>query len=269
MAKRFIDTELDDKEWYMRLSCRLKCAVGFLFRKCDAAGIWEPNYILAGTYIGEPVTENEILAIDQGKQFEKLPGGKIFVIGFCDFQYGKLTEECKPHRPIIAKLKKLGLYERVLKGYQKGIERVQEKDKEKEMDKEQDEGGVGETIHSGIVPDMASQFVELNPAYPFDRLVDYPSLLEIGGKILKWQKLGGQITDRENSEKIKLRWGEIIVHIRSDGHFKKYSLSQINKHFQSIVQSLTAEPHGSHKRTPSGEHKPGTSEARINTAKKW
>jgi hypothetical protein len=70
VAKRFFDTELDDKEWFMTLSCRLKCAVQYLFRKCDATGVWEPNYILATAYVGEGgFTEQEILSIDGGRQF--------------------------------------------------------------------------------------------------------------------------------------------------------------------------------------------------------
>lgn len=152
MPKRFTDSELDDKEWFMTLSCRLKCAVQYLFRKCDATGVWEPNYILATAYVGEGgFTEQEILSIDGGKQFEKLPNGKIYLPGFCDFQYGVLTETCRPHRPIIQKLKKHGLYERVLIEYQKGTNTLEEKekDKDKEQEKEQEqeiEGGAGETL---------------------------------------------------------------------------------------------------------------------------
>ena len=72
MAKRFFDTELDDKQWFMELSCRLKCAVQHIFRKCDHAGIWEPNYALAAAYVGEGgFTELELLGIDGGQQSRK------------------------------------------------------------------------------------------------------------------------------------------------------------------------------------------------------
>jgi hypothetical protein len=60
----------------MALSCRLKCAVRYLFDKCDSAGVWTPNYKLAETYVGEPFTEIEILEVDDGDQFEKF-GEKI------------------------------------------------------------------------------------------------------------------------------------------------------------------------------------------------
>lgn len=137
--KRFTDTDIWDKSWFMALSCKQKCLVRFLFDKCDNCGIWEPNYRIAEIYIGEAVTEEEILAIDEGNQFEVLENGKIFASGFCEFQYGELTETCKPHLPIIKKLKKLGLYEYVSKGYPKGIDTLKEKEQEKDTDKEKEE----------------------------------------------------------------------------------------------------------------------------------
>lgn len=110
MAKRFIDTELDDQPWFCELSCRMKCAVQYLFRKCDHAGIWQPNYKIAEAYIGEGgFTEQELLAIDQGRQFMKLPNGKIFLPGFIKFQYGKLSKDCKPHVPIYRSLERNGI----------------------------------------------------------------------------------------------------------------------------------------------------------------
>ncbi|MFT3704681.1 MAG: hypothetical protein QM802_20115 [Agriterribacter sp.] len=136
--KRFTDTDIWDKTWFMRLSCRLKCVVRHMFDKCDNVGIWEPNYIIASTYVGEDFSEADVLGINEGKQFELLENGKIFIKDFCDFQYGELTETCKPHLPIIKKLKKLGLYERVSKGYIKGMHTLEEKEKEKDIEKEKE-----------------------------------------------------------------------------------------------------------------------------------
>lgn len=264
MAKRFVDTELDDKPWFNGLSCRLKCAVQYVFRKCDSAGIWEPNFVIAAAYVGEGgFTEAELLAIDNGEQFEKLPRGKIFVVGFCDFQYGKLSEECKPHRPVIQKLKKLGLYERVLKGYQKGFKTLQEKETDKEEEK--DKGGAGENFEPvGIVPDMAKQFTDQNAGYFFDQQADFPVIAELAVKIHKWENMPGRFTDSENVDQIRLRWGEIVTHVRADTHLSKYSLSQINKHFSSITQSFNSGRNGKHRQPASGKPaKPGTGTSRI------
>lgn len=245
----------------MVLPCRLKCAVEYLFKKCDATGVWEPNYILAATYVGEGgFTEQELFSIDGGKQFEKLPNGKIFLPGFCDFQYGVLTESCRPHRPIIQKLKKHGLYERVLIGYQKGTNTLEEKDKDKEKEKEQekdfgkfenllppDSEPAPDPIPQGIVPDMLQDFVQQNQEYPVNQETDFPALREIGGKIVDWMKLPGDLTHPKNLRDIRLRWGELVTHAKAHPHFQTYSISQINKHFQSICQSFNSGKNGKQK----------------------
>lgn len=143
--KRFFDTELWDKEWFMELSPKMKCLVQFIFAKCDQAGVWSPNWTLASAQIKERVSENDLLPLKE--HFEKLPTGKYFVVDFIQFQYGTLTENCMPHRKIILLLKKYGLYERVLKGYQKPtIVRAQEENKEEDKEEEEDNtGGPGET----------------------------------------------------------------------------------------------------------------------------
>lgn len=170
MAKRFTDTNIWDKPWFMALSCKNKCVVRYLFERCDNVGVWEPNYILAGVHIGEPITELDILSVDGGKQFESLENGKIFIKDFCDFQYGELSENCKPHIPVIKRLQKLGLFERVCKGYTKGIHTLEEKDKEQEQEKEKKKGkGSGENQKTADVPDtsqkLRSEYVDLQKSF--------------------------------------------------------------------------------------------------------
>ena len=107
MPKRFTDTELWDKEWFMSLSTKHKCLVKYVRDKCDIAGIWNPNYILASVYIGEKVSQEELLNIDNGKQFELLSDGKIYCTGFIEFQYGATLNPNSPiHNKIIEILKK-------------------------------------------------------------------------------------------------------------------------------------------------------------------
>jgi len=107
MPKRFTDTELWDKEWFMSLSTKHKCLVKYVRDKCDIAGIWNPNYTLASIYIGEKVFQEELLSIDNGKQFELLNDGKIYCIGFIEFQYGTTLNPNSPiHNKIIEILKK-------------------------------------------------------------------------------------------------------------------------------------------------------------------
>ena len=139
MAKRFIDTELWQKEWFQDLSVENKLLLKYIFENCDCAGVWNSNYRLASFILGVSVTQENIAKINSNKpQFEVLPNGDIFVIDFVKFQYGTLSENCKPHKPVIEKLKKYNLFERVLKGYGKGFETLEEKEQEQYKEKEKE-----------------------------------------------------------------------------------------------------------------------------------
>lgn len=107
MSKRMTDTDLWDKEWFMALTPRIKCAVEAIRAKCDLAGVWSPNWPLLNTYINDPkkVTETEILKIDSGAQFAKMPDGKIFCVGFVEFQNGTLGDSSPIHKKIKGLLK--------------------------------------------------------------------------------------------------------------------------------------------------------------------
>ena len=139
MAKRFIDTELWQKEWFQDLSIENKLLLKYIFENCDCAGVWNSNYRLASFILGVQVNQDDIKKINEKKQqFDILSNGDIFVIDFIKFQYGTLSENCKPHKPVIEKLKKYGLFERVSKGFPKGFQTLEEKEQEqyKEKDKE-------------------------------------------------------------------------------------------------------------------------------------
>lgn len=128
----------------MDLRPHMKCLVDFVRDKCDVAGFWEPNWVLAQTYIDQSgkikLSEADLLKIDRGQQFVKMPDGKIFCVGFIEFQYGQLSETCNPHKKIISILKKHGVYERVLQGYFKGTSTLEEEEEEQELDKEEEKG---------------------------------------------------------------------------------------------------------------------------------
>ena len=139
MAKRFVDTEIWNKAWYQELSIKEKILVKYIFEQCDCAGVWDINFRLASFIIGETVSIKDINSINEKNLlFEIFDNDKIFVIDFIKFQYGSLSENCKPHKPVIEKLKKYNLIQRVFKGYSKGIETLEEKEKEKEQLKEKE-----------------------------------------------------------------------------------------------------------------------------------
>lgn len=138
MAKRFTETDIWNKQWFQELNLKQKILLKYIFENCDCAGVWEMNFRLASFVIGETVTLDDIQEINNKKQqFEILDNGNLWVIDFIKFQYGKISENCKPHIPVINKLKKYNLFERVSKGYPKGTYgNLEEKEKEKEKEKE-------------------------------------------------------------------------------------------------------------------------------------
>lgn len=131
MSKRFVDTELWNKQWFQELSIKHKILVRYIFENCDCAGVWELNFRLATFIIGEKVTIDDLQSINKTKELiEFIESDKIFIKNFVKFQYGTLSENCKPHKNIIEKLKKYNLYDRVSKGYPKGIDTLEEQEQE-------------------------------------------------------------------------------------------------------------------------------------------
>lgn len=131
------------------------------------------------------------------------------------------------------------------------------------------ENGVRETQQPAIVPAMVNQFKDQFPRYLADQSKDYPAAREIAEKLLEWESLTGFASDPGNSELIKRRWGEIVLHISAHQHYREYDLSKINKYFQSIVQSFNNGTATTNRGINTGSGKPGTSEARIKRAGEW
>ena len=135
--KRFTDTRKFFDEWFQSLSQAHKLAWLYLLDDCDAAGVVDLNARLASFLIGEEVDWDAFcMASDQ--RVVRLESGKLFLTGFIEFQYGRLSRECKAHAPVFASLEKhfsnRDVPQRVSKGYPKGIHTLKEKDKEKDKD---------------------------------------------------------------------------------------------------------------------------------------
>jgi len=137
MADRFRDNEIWKRPWYRKLGSIGRDAYNYIHDSCDCVGVWIPDFEAAEFYIGSKIDWESILE-NCHNNIEVLPDGKWWIVDFCDYQYGELTESCKPHKKYIALLRRYGLLDRVLKGYTKGIDTLQEKEKEKEKEKEED-----------------------------------------------------------------------------------------------------------------------------------
>nr|DAL11909.1 MAG TPA_asm: putative replisome organizer protein [Caudoviricetes sp.] len=164
MKKRFTDTDKWQKRWFGDLNPKHKLLWLYCCDVCSAAGIVDFNPRFFSFALGFAVTQdtlNKALG-DKIVWLEKY--NKFFIPSFVDFQYGQLSEFCKPHKPIIEELKKWGLIElengkgivrvskglckginTLSKGYAKGFQTLEEKEKEREQEQEiTGKGVVGE-----------------------------------------------------------------------------------------------------------------------------
>jgi hypothetical protein len=149
MSKRFTDTNKFDDPWFCNLSKDAKLVWEFILAKCDNAGVWEPNFRIGTACLGE--VDWDACLTELGDRIIVLTNGRWWAWKFVAFQYGQLSEACKPHQNVIRLLRQHGLLERLFelqskgypteaKEYPKGIHTLQEKDKDKEEDKEEDKG---------------------------------------------------------------------------------------------------------------------------------
>lgn len=111
MPKRFTDTGLWQKEWFLNYTMKQKLLLRFLYDNCDNAGIYEPNYSLLRVYIGEEVTESDIISLNTNKEkVRKLPNGKFYLMQFIKFQQGNfLNPKNNAHKQIIQLLRSNGI----------------------------------------------------------------------------------------------------------------------------------------------------------------
>jgi len=185
-VKRFTETEKWKDPWFRVLSPAQKCLWMYLCDNCDHAGVIEPDFGLVSFQIGAKVSEKDMEAL--GDRVLLMDNSKYWVRAFVRFQYGKLSEACKPHAPVLAAIARHGIdmddfykNERLSKGIDrlpdtlskafdrlpgtlsKGIQETpkgyqslqeEEKDKDKETDKET------ETDRDSSLPFKSQEFCD-------------------------------------------------------------------------------------------------------------
>lgn len=130
-SKRFVDINRWNKPWFRKLGSEGRDIWNFINDNCESAGIWEIDLEGMSFNLGFEVTMERIKSIF-GDRIKFIGDNKLFIPGVIKFQCGDLSEACKPHLPIIKRLKELGLY----KDYTKGLHTLEEKEEEKDKDKE-------------------------------------------------------------------------------------------------------------------------------------
>lgn len=229
MAKRFTDTELWDKEWYMKLTLKQKCLLKLIRDKCDLCGVWSPNWIIASAYIGEAVKEVDLLEIDNGQQFKKLPSGKIYCIGFIEFQYGNLSEKSPVHKKILSLLEQNGLLDNYKQTpYKYPINRVQDKEEDKEEVKE--EYKVKDGNEKFLIPEILQNWYETFPTYTKSKDDDFPAVLRIISFMMQQHGIPN-MNDPDAKEKILGTFEAIAELVKKESFW-------INKPLKSIANNV-------------------------------
>jgi len=113
MGKRFVDSEMVLKQWWRQLPPEVKVLWEFLRCRCDGAGVWAVDRDSAEFHVGAKLpwdTLPDMILGNKGEALvEEFEPGKWWIPTFCTFQYGTLSPNCKPHRPVLASLAKHGL----------------------------------------------------------------------------------------------------------------------------------------------------------------
>jgi len=138
--KRFTETEKWRDPWFRKLSAGAKLAFLYIIDNCDNAGVWTADKELADFSIGMEIPWVKVLEAF-GERVSVLPSGDWLIVRFVEFQFGKLSKDCKPHLQVMRLIEK----HRVSKGYPKGFRTLEEKEEDKEKDQKGDARGKPES----------------------------------------------------------------------------------------------------------------------------
>lgn len=135
MSKRFADTEIWRKDWFLDLSDKQKLLVKFLFDNCDCAGVYEISYKTLQFCFNDEIKKEDFAGI---KQIKFLDENKIFIEDFIEFQYGvsidQLNEKNNVHRGILKSLNKNNVFSTLNQPLGNPSQRVLDMDKDKDKD---------------------------------------------------------------------------------------------------------------------------------------
>lgn len=135
MAKRFADTEIWNKDWFLELSIKQKLLMKYIFDNCDCAGVYEISFRNLKNCFDEEVTLDDFKGLKQVKFIEK---NKVFVEDFIEFQYGVSINDLNPKNNIHRGILKCLAKHKFIKPFPNPLQTLMDKDmdKDKVMDKD-------------------------------------------------------------------------------------------------------------------------------------
>lgn len=215
MPKRFSDTEIWKKDWFLELTDKQKLLVKFLFDNCDCAGIYEISKRILKMSFEESITKEDFKAL---KQIRFINDNTIFIEDFIKFQYNVEISSLNPkynvHKGIIAKLNKYNILSTLSQPLTNPYSRVLDKDMVKDKDNILFTNNINEEKF----------FKNSNPDFYF--LDDKNKIFEIYEKecpnliSLTWEKRSRKILDKANS---------FLSEISSDWDYFKNLCQKANK----------------------------------------
>jgi hypothetical protein len=125
MSKRFTETDKWRDPWFRNLSSQAKQLWLYLLDNCDKVGLIQIDLRLASTDCGQHINETHLAELSS--RLEDCGNGKHLIPKFIHFQYGTLSESCKPHRSVIELVRLHGLVENGSVGYQYPTRTLQDK----------------------------------------------------------------------------------------------------------------------------------------------
>ena len=109
--KRFTETTKWRDPWFRKLSPLAKLLWAYMTDNCNSIGIIELDMEAAAFDIGkvgnQTVTDAHLQELSS--RIKQLDSGKLFITKFIKFQYGRLSEDCPAHKPILRLANETGL----------------------------------------------------------------------------------------------------------------------------------------------------------------
>lgn len=105
--KRVVDGSIWDEQWFIELSPAHKCLWRYINDRCDFAGVWKANFMLASFCVGHQFNHTDMAVFKN--HTVKISDDLYFIPPFIKEQYGVLSDKSRPHIAVKSRLAELGV----------------------------------------------------------------------------------------------------------------------------------------------------------------